>query len=311
MSRDAVIFYSPVDDAAAWKDALTCQLPDLDFRTDGDIGDPGEILYALVWLPPENFFSRFHKLELVINLGAGVDALLRRDDLGAVRLSRLSDTGMVAMMTSYVIFAVTRYARDVPAFERAKQRREWEYVHPRHLSDIRVGVLGLGGLGAPAARMLASIGFDVVGWSRSAKDIEGLRTVVGRDGLEEVLSQSEILVCLLPLTPESRGLIGAREIALMPRGAKFINVSRGAVVDEIALINALRSGGIGHATLDVFETEPLPPGHPLWSLDNVLITPHVASITTPALAARDVAESIRRMRNGLGPLHEVDPKRGY
>lgn len=309
--RDALVFYSPVDDPVAWKKALAAELPDLDFRVDPDIGDPTEIRYALMWLPPKGFFSRFPNLELVTNLGAGVDALVRRDDLVPVKFSRLSDPGMVQMMTSYVVFAVTRYARDIPIFERAKARGEWDYVHPRPLFEIKVGVLGLGELGGPAAQMLATMGFDVTGWSRSIKDIPGVKSETGRDGLERVLSSCEIIVSLLPLTPESHGMLGAREFALMRKGVKFVNASRGAVVDEAAMIEALRSGVLGEATLDVFEKEPLPAGHPLWSLPNVLITPHLASITVPALAARDVAESIRRVRQGLPPLHEVDPVRGY
>jgi len=309
--RDALVFYSPVDDPVAWKKALTAELPDLDFRVDPDIGDPGEIRYALMWLPPKGFFARFPNLELVTNLGAGVDALVRRDDLVPVKFSRLSDPGMVQMMTSYVVFAVTRYARDIPTFERGQARGEWDYVHPRPLFEIKVGVLGLGELGGPAAQMLATMGFDVTGWSRSAKDIPGVKSETGRDGLERVLSSCEIIVSLLPLTPDSHGMLGAREFALMQKGAKFVNASRGAVVNEAAMIEALRSGQLGEATLDVFEKEPLPAGHPLWSLPNVLITPHLASITVPALAARDVAESIRRVRQGLPPLHEVDPARGY
>ena len=311
MSRDALVFTSPVDDADAWRAALAAELPDLDFRVDPAIGDAADIRYALAWLPPQGFFARFPNLQLVTNLGAGVDALVRRDDLVPVKFSRLSDPGMVAMMTSYVVFAVTRYARDIPVFERAKARGAWDYVHPRALSEIKVAVLGLGELGGPAARTLAAMGFTVSGWSRSAKDIAGVASHTGRAGLERVLTENEIIVSLLPLTPSSRGLLGAAEFGLMPKGAKFINASRGAVVDEAALIAALRSGQVGEATLDVFETEPLPQGHPLWGLDNVLITPHMASITVPALAARDVAESIRRVRQGLPPLHEVDPGRGY
>lgn len=311
MSKDALVFYSAVDDAAAWRAALQAELPDLDVRIDPDVGDPADIRYALAWVPPEGFFARFPNLELVVNLGAGVDALMQRDDLVPVRFSRLNDPGMEAMMTSYVVFAVTRYARDIPVFERAKRRGEWDYVHPRPLFEITVGVLGLGELGGAAARMLAAMGFTVSGWSRSPKDIPGVTAHAGRDGLERVLAGNEIIVCMMPLTPDTRHLLGARELALMPEGAKFVNASRGAVVDETALVEALRSGRIAEATLDVFETEPLPPGHPLWSLDNVLITPHLASITVPALAARDVAESIRRMRRGLAPLHEVDPRRGY
>lgn len=311
MSRDALVFYSPVDDPVAWREALSAELPDLDFRVDPDVGDPADIRYALVWLPPKGFFTRFPNLQLVTNLGAGVDALVRRDDLVPVKFSRLNDPGMVAMMTSYVVFAVTRYARDIPVFERAKARGEWEYMHPRPLASFRVGVLGLGELGRAAAQTLAGLGFTVSGWSRTPKELAGVSTHTGREGLERVLAGSDILVCMVPLTPDTRHLLGAAEFALMPKGAKFVNVARGALVDEAALIAALRSGQVGEATLDVFEVEPLPPGHPLWALENVLITPHMASITVPEMAARDVAESIRRVREGLPPLHEVDPARGY
>ena len=159
--------------------------------------------------------------------------------------------------------------------------------------------------------MLARMGYAVSGWSRTEKTIDNVRSLTGRGGLETILSESEILVSLLPLTPDSRAVLGADELALMPRGAKFINASRAAVVDEPALIAALTSGAIGEATLDVFNVEPLPSDHPFWTMENVFITPHMASITVPALAARDVAESIRRVRAGQAPLHEIDPARGY
>lgn len=311
MSRDALVFYSPVDDPRAWKEALTAELPDLDFRVDPDVGDPASVDYALVWVPPNGFFKRFPNLKLVTNLGAGVDRLVQRDDLVPVPISRLSDPGMVQLMTSYVVFAVTRYARDIHIFERAQRRGEWHYVHPRPLSEIKVGVLGLGELGAPAAIALAGMGFDVRGWSRTQKELPGVTCTAGPAALDALLASCEIVVSLLPLTAESRGMLGARELALMPRGAKFINASRSAVVDEAALVAALRSGTVGEATLDVFDIEPLPADHPYWTLDNVLITPHLASITVPALAARDVAESIRRVRRGEPPLHAVDAHRGY
>ncbi|SCW78155.1 2-hydroxyacid dehydrogenase [Ancylobacter rudongensis] len=311
MSGEALVFYSAVDNAQEWRAALTAELPDLDVRIAPDIGDPADIRYALTWVPPAGFFALFPNLQLVVNLGAGVDALMKRDDLVPVKFARLNDPGMEAMMASYVIFAVTRYARDIPVFERAKRRGEWEYVHPRPLYEIKVGVLGLGELGAASAKALAAMGFSVTGWSRSPKDIPGVTALTGREGLERVLSESEIVVCLVPLTPDTHHLLGATELALMQKGAKLVNVSRGALVDEAALVEALRSGHLAEATLDVFETEPLREGHALWALDNVLITPHVASITVPALAARDVAESIRRVRQGLPPLHEVDPRRGY
>jgi glyoxylate/hydroxypyruvate reductase A len=311
VSRDALIFYSEFDDPQAWKRTLAAELPDLDFFTDAASVDPARVHYALAWKPPRGFFARFPNLKLVTNLGAGVDSLVGRDDLPDVPITRLSDDGMVQLMISYVLFSVIRYARDIPIFERAQRRGEWHYVHPRALSDIRVGVLGLGELGAPAAKALAGLGFDVRGWSRSKKSIERVKCSAGLESLDAFLAATEILVILLPLTPDTRGLLDARRLALLPKGAKVINASRGAVTDENALLAALQSGQIGEATLDVFTIEPLPKDHAFWRMENVLITPHLASITVPEAAAREVAESIRRVRNGLEPLHRIDPRRGY
>ncbi|MET0868236.1 MAG: glyoxylate/hydroxypyruvate reductase A, partial [Pseudorhodoplanes sp.] len=269
MSRGALIFYSEFDDAAAWKKTLQAELPDLDFHTDPDAVDPASVHYALAWKPPRGFFARFPNLKLVTNLGAGVDSLIGRDDLPNVPITRLSDDGMVQLMSSYVLFSVIRYARDIPIFERAQRRSEWKYVHPRALSDIHVGVLGLGELGGPAAKALADVGFDVRGWSRSAKSIHGVTCSAGMETLDAFLADAEILVILLPLTPETRGLLDARRLSLLPKGAKLINASRGAVADETALLAALQSGKIAEATLDVFTVEPLPKDHPFWRMENV------------------------------------------
>ncbi|WP_149535974.1 2-hydroxyacid dehydrogenase [Siccirubricoccus phaeus] len=304
----AVAFFSEVDDPEDWRRALGAVLPEAEFRVAPALGDPAEIEAAMVWKPPAGFFAPMRKLKLVVNLGAGVDSLVGRDDLPPVPIARLNDPGMVQLMTSYVVFAVTRYARDIHHFERAQRRGAWEYRHPRALDRIRVGVLGLGELGGPAAQALAGMGYSVTGWSRSPKSIPGVRW---EGSLDAVLAESEILVALVPLTPDTRGLIGAREFGLLPRGAKLVNACRGPVVDEAALLVALSDGTLEAATLDVFNQEPLPEGHPLWRMENVLITPHLASITVPDSAARDVAESIRRVLRGEPPLHQVDPGRGY
>lgn len=311
MTREAVVFYSEFDDPVGWRRALLSELPDLDFRAAPDSGDPDDVRYVLAWKPPAGFFAPFRNLGLVVNLGSGVDSLVGRDDLPEVPISRLSDAGMVSLMTSYVLFAVIRYARDFHLFERAQRRGEWRYIHPRALGTFLVGILGLGQLGGAAAKALAGVGFDVHGWSRTPKSIEGVKCVAGLENLDGFLAETDIPVIMLPITPETRGLLDACRLGLLPRGAKLINVSRGAVVDEPALIAALQSGQIGEATLDAFAVEPLPVGHPLWTMENVLITPHLASITVPEDAARDVAESIRRVRSGAPPLHLVDPRRGY
>lgn len=311
----ALVFYSAFDDADEWRDALRAQMPGLDVRVaapDGTLeGDPADVRYALVWKPPAGFLSRFPNLALVINLGAGVDALVGRDDLPAVPVTRLSDPQMAKMMASFVLFAVLRHAREIPAFERAQRARRWHYLPPRTAEEITVGVLGLGELGGAAAHELARLGFDVRGWSRSAKEMPGIACHHGMDGLDAVLSASEIVVVMLPLTDATRGLIDARRLAQLPRGAKLVNVARGPVVDEAALVAALRSGQVAEATLDVFEVEPLPPESPLWEMDTVLVTPHLASVAIPRTAAAQIAENIRRVEAGEPVLNAVDPSRGY
>lgn len=308
---EPLVFYSQVDDFDAWRGALEAQLPDLIVRRAEEIADPASVRYALVWKPPAGFFAPYSDLRMVVNLGAGVDSLVNRTDLPDVPITRLSDPNMSRMMAGFVLFAVLRYARDIPVFERAQRDGIWTYVHPRDPKDIRVAVLGLGELGSTAARELARLGFAVTGWSRSPKDIEGIACRHGADALDEVLAGAEILVVMLPSTPDTRRLLGGRELARLPDGAKFINVSRGDVVDQAALVEALRDGRIAEATLDVFEVEPLPPGDPLWTLPNVLITPHLASIALPASAALQIADNIRRLREGLPPLAQVDVARGY
>ncbi len=308
---ETLVFASAVDPVEPWRAALEALLPDVRVRTPEEIGPGDDVRYALVWKPPAGFFARHPALRLVTILGAGADALVGRDDLPDVPVARLSDPEMARMMTHYVLFAVLRYARDMPAFEAAQRAGRWHYVHPREAREIRVGVLGLGELGGAAALELARQGFSVAGWSRTPKALPGIDCHAGPDALVPFLARSEILVVMLPLTPETRRLIGADAIAALPRGAKLVNVSRGAVIDEAALVAALASGHLGGATLDVFETEPLAEGHPLWTMENVLVTPHLASVAIPASAARQIAENIRRVRAGHAPEHRVDLTRGY
>jgi len=311
MPREVMVFHSQFDNHGPWKAAMQAAAPDIELVPADQVRDPAAVRYALVWNPPAGFFARYPELRLVVNLGAGVDALVARDDLPEVPITRLSDPDMARMMAGYVLFAVLRYARDIPVFERAQRRGEWHYVHPRSPEDITVGVLGLGELGSRAATELARQGLDVRGWSRTPKDLPGVRCSAGMEALPALLAECEILVAMLPLTPETRGLLNAERLAMLPRGARFINVSRGDVVDQQALTQALAGGALGEATLDVFEREPLPADSPLWRMDNVLITPHLASVALPRSAAAQIAANIARIRAGETVLHRVDPARGY
>jgi glyoxylate/hydroxypyruvate reductase len=309
MIPEPMVFYSTADSYDDWRAALAAE--SIDLRQESDIDDKTSVRHALVWKPRRGFFAAFPNLALVVNLGAGVDALIGRDDLPDVPITRLSDPKMSRMMAGYVLFAVTRHARNIPAFERAQRRRCWWYIHPRDPETIRVGILGLGQLGLSAALECARQGYQVQGWSNTLKSVGGVHTLAGLDALPEILAGSDILVCMLPETPNTRRLLNAERLALLKPGAAFINVSRGSIVDEPALIDALRSGHIAEATLDVFATEPLPASSPLWEMDNVLITPHLASVALPASAAAQIGENVRRLRTGQPVLSRVDPARGY
>lgn len=312
VKNTVAVFHSDCDDFAIWKDLIEAECPEVELCTADQVQDPERVKFALVWQPPQNFFSHFPNIELVVNLGAGVDSLMSRSDLPVgVSISRLGDEGMAGLMASYVVYAVTKYARDFPAMERAQQERRWQYIRPKPLHMITVGLLGLGTLGAAAANVLNTLGFKVHAWTRSPRKRAGISVYCGREQLESFLNSLDMLVVMLPLTPTTRGLVGVRELAALPKGAKLINVSRGAVVQEPALLGALRSEHLGAAMLDVFEVEPLPQEHPFWRMPNVTITAHLASIAVPEKAAQDVAKEMSRVLRGLPPLRKVDAEFGY
>lgn len=308
----ALVFHSDFDDFETWKRAIQAQLPNLKIVHASVIENPQDIHYALVWKPPEHFFDRMENLRLIINLGAGVDSLVRRDDLPAgIPITRINDPQMARMMAGYVLFSVLRHARDIPFFEQAQRQGKWAYRHPRSPEEITVGVLGLGQLGAKAAHELHRQGFRVIGWSRSQAQVEGVECLAGMDTLDTVIGQADILVLMLPLTPQTAHLLNRERLQKMRPGAAFINVARGALVDQAALTDLLRSGHVGGATLDVFEREPLPAGDPLWSMPNVLITPHLASVAIPSSSARQIAANIQLVSAGKPPGNVIDPARGY
>lgn len=308
----ALVFYSEFDDFQTWKHALHHHLPRLRVLHASEVSDPLEIHYALVWKPPLGFFAGMANLRLIINLGAGVDALLNRVDLpGNVYITRIEDPNMARMMAGYVLFAVLRHAREIPYFEQAQRRAQWAYRHPRSHEEITVGVLGLGQLGRAAAQEIQRQGFRTLGWSRSPNHIEGVECLAGPEALDTILGQSDIIVLMLPDTSHTRGLLDERRLRNMKPGASLINVARGSLVDQPAMTRLLQEGHIGAATLDVFAVEPLPPDDPLWRLPNVLITPHLASVAIPQSSARQMAIDIERVAFGQPPHKPVDRNRGY
>lgn len=308
----SLVFYSTVDSAAGWADAIGVADPSLEFHVWPDCGPLEEVEAVLAWKAPPGFYRQFPKLKLIINLGAGVDNIVRDTTLPpGIPITRISDPEMGRMMGQFLLTCVMRHFREFGTFERARVERRWAYVHPRETRECTVGMMGLGQLGAVAAAEFVRQGFRVLGWSRSPKALQGVETFAGLEQLPAFLGQCEICVMLLPLTDETTELMTAERFAQLPRGAKFVSAGRGQTVDEDALVGALRSGHLSEATLDVFREEPLPATHPLWDFPQVLITPHLASVAIPRTAAAQIVANLVRIRRAERPENEVEPARGY
>lgn len=272
--------------------------------------DPASVDY-IIYAPnsPLQDFRPYSRTKAVLNLWAGVEDIVGNPTL-TQPLTRMVDPGMTEGMVEWVVGHVLRHHLNID-HALAHQSGAWVRHIPPLARQRNVGVLGLGELGAASATALAALNFNVFGWSRGAKFIDSVTCLTGWQGLEDILSKSEILILLLPLTRLTRNVINADALARMPRGAVILNPGRGPLIDDDALLNALDSGQVGHATLDVFRTEPLPADHPYWAHPRVTVTPHIASETRAVTASRTIAENIRRSEAGEPLLHLVDRDAGY
>ncbi len=281
----------------------------LDFHLATDI--PPEKVDYVVYAPNGDLsdFTPFSRLKAVLSLWAGVEKIADNETL-TVPLSRMVDDGLTVGMTEWVVGHVLRYHLDMD--ENITQTdTSWNHDVPPRVEKRAVCILGLGALGEAAAKALSALHFHAIGWSRTPKNIPGVTCLHGPDGLRDALSQAEIVVLLLPDTPATQNILNAQTLALLPKGAKIINPGRGPLIDDDALLDALNSGHVGHATLDVFRVEPLPADHPYWAHPNVTVTPHIASETRPRTAAQVICENIRRGEAGAPFLHLVDRDLGY
>lgn len=254
-------------------------------------------------------FTPYTRAKAVLNLWAGVEAIVGNPTLH-IPLCRMVDPALTQGMIEWVTGHILRLHLGIDAYIGAAPGT-WGPKPPPLAFDKRVTVLGLGELGMTCAQALSAFGFDVTGWSRSAKDIDGVTCLSGSDGLNEALKRADYCVLLLPKTPETENTLNAETLALMPKGARILNPGRGPLIDDDALLAALESGQIGHATLDTFRVEPLPKDHPYWTQPNVTVTPHVASETRAAYSCKTVAENIRRGEAGEDFIHQVDRSAGY
>jgi len=307
-----ILFLSTTAKPERWLEPLGAALPDDEIVVYPAIGDPTTIECAIVAVPPPGVLTGLPSLRLIQSLWVGVESLLRDPTLPTgVPLARLVDPGMTETMTETVLQHVLNAHRDYEGYRAQQRAGVWRHLPQVRAQDRRVGFLGLGELGAAAARTLVGLNFAVAGWSRRPKELSGIETFAGAEGLHPFLARTDILVCLLPLTAETRGIIDARTLAALPRGATLINLARGGHVVDDDLLAALDSGHLGRAILDVFNTEPLPPDRPYWTHPRVVITPHVAAETDPTTATDQVVENLRRLRAGEPLRNVVDRTAGY
>jgi len=303
--------------AQRWKARFEAACPDrrVVLLPDGAL-DPAEVHYAAVWKPKPGELSAFKNLRVIFNLGAGVDALMVDRSLPDVPLVRVAVGDLTGRMTEYVVLHVLMHHRQELYLRESQRAKRWAPKHQWAAGALTVGIMGLGTLGAASAHALRALGFRVVGWSRSAKQIDGLTCFHGAEGLDAFLRQSNILVCLLPLTPETRHVLNRDLFAKLdgnsPLGAPvIINAGRGGLQNEADILRALDDGTLGAASLDVYETEPLPQDSPFWSHPKVVLTPHNAADTDADEISKHVAQQIARFEAGGALVNVVDRGRGY
>jgi glyoxylate/hydroxypyruvate reductase A len=310
-----IAFYFSETRADPWVDAFRAALPEAEivdwsvFENTHGLG--GDADYAVAWAPPQAFIDRQSRLKALFNIGAGVDALMKLRLPPQVPVVRLDDAGMALQMAEYVCHYLLRHVREFDRYEEATRGGVWSFRKPRERADHPVGVMGLGVLGARVAQALRQFEFPVLGWSRSPRKLDGVRCFHGAAQLNDFLAASRVLVNLLPLTPETQGILRQETLSrLMPDGY-LINVARGAHLVEEDLIRLIDSGHLAGATLDVFRTEPLPPAHPFWKHSAITITPHTSARTLREDTIAQIAGKIRALERGEPVRGVVDRTSGY
>ena len=295
--------------AEPWVEGLRKALPGDDVYEWTPGAPPADC--GVVWTPPQAFLDDQPALKVLFNIGAGVDALLKLRLPAGLQVVRLDDAGMAVQMAEFVCHALIRHFRELDVYEHDIAEGKWSYRKPRERKDFPVGFMGLGVLGERVARAVAQFEFPVLGWSRSSKSIEGVSCFTGEAEFDSFLSQTRVLVCLLPLTAATENIIDARVLSLLRPGAYVINVARGRHLVEEDLLVALESGHVAGATLDVFRTEPLPAAHPFWGHPKITITPHTSARTLRDETIAQIAGKVRALERGEPIRGGVDPERGY
>lgn len=294
-----------------WKDHLTTLLPDQKIEIYPEIENPDEVEYAISWKHKMGVFSQFKNLKVIASLGAGVHHILKDESISKeIKVTRIVDDQLQKDMASFVLTQCLNVSRNIFQYLRQQENKEWKLSTYKTPEETKVGILGMGVLGKATAQLLHQNGFQVLGWSRSKKEIDHITTYEASE-LNQFLSQIEILVCLLPITKATIGIVNHEIFNQLPKGSSFINVARGELVEDADLLQALEKEQLNWAILDVFKEEPLPEDHLFWEHPKVVITPHSASLTNPKTASKQLAENYLRLEKKKDLLNVVDRERGY
>jgi glyoxylate/hydroxypyruvate reductase len=300
-----------IGNARAWRDTLREKIPELETRLWPEAGELRDIEYLAFMHPDFDALPAFPKLKAMFSRSAGVDSFVRHPKLPKVPLGKIEPPGGDPMMTEYVVMHVLRFHRDMPAYQAAQANREWRRVPIVRPEQRRIGFLGYGMMAKAPALVLKSLGFPVSAWVRNPREAAEIPLFHGSEQLERFLGQTDIAVCLLPLTPETEGIFCARTFSMMPKGAMLVNVGRGKHVVNEDLIRALDSGQLSYAALDALWPEPLPRESPLWLHPKITVMPHVARRPTVLQLVTEIVANIRSLQAGGGLLQEVDTNLGY
>ena len=308
-----MLFLSPTDPLDKWRVMMGDIMPELELiNWEPGLDPQDDIDYALVWKPPAGVLKTFTGLKAILSLGAGVDGIFVDPELPThLPIVRLIDQGLTEGMSEYMIYWTLHFHRDFDVYHQRAKDKVWKQHRQAITANRRVGIMGMGELGSDAAKKLHALGFDVAGWSRSPKSIDGVESFSGDDGMIPFLERSDILICLLPLTSSTHGIINKQLLSHLPEKAVLINGARGGHVVDDDLRDVLDSGHLRAAVLDVFNIEPLPEDHYWWDHPKVTVTPHVASQTQPHSAAERIKYSIQCFEKGETPPNVVDINKGY
>nr|WP_321454525.1 glyoxylate/hydroxypyruvate reductase A [uncultured Cohaesibacter sp.] len=303
-------------DLPDWIKNLKKQLPDAEICLSDDLGDKEAIDYALAWKGDTAFLNELPNLKAIFSLGAGVEFLTQDPNISDVPVVRVIGDDLTQRMCEYVVLNVLMHHRHSLRSIGLQSRKHWDQVPDASAEEFRVGILGIGVLGLAAAKKLQVLGYQVSGWSRSPKEVEDLVTYHGADGLEAMLAKTDILVSLLPHTPETEGILNLDLFKKLAKdgplgGPVIINAGRGKLQVEADIVTAIKEGILAGASLDVFEQEPLPEDSPLWDLPNVIITPHIAAVSAPYATTKCISDQIKRNEAGLPMTGVVDRSAGY